>query len=81
VNFENCLWKVKNSPADVNISNIIANDDPLFDSVNNQKRYYDFHLKNGSPAIDKGKDAGITIDLDGNPRPIGLPDLGSYEKQ
>lgn len=81
VNFENCLWKIKNNPADVSSSNIIANEDPLFDSVNNQKRIYDFHLKNGSPALDKGKDAGITNDLDGNPRPVGLPDLGAYEKQ
>jgi hypothetical protein len=81
VNFSNCLWKVKINPAAVVFANIIANTDPLFDSVNNSRGYYDFHLKPGSPALDKGAITGITIDLDGNPRPIGLPDLGCYERQ
>ncbi len=81
VHFDNCLWKIKNDPANVNTSNIIANQDPLFDSTGSQKRYYDFRLGNGSPAIDKGKDAGVTLDLDGNSRPVGLPDLGAYEKR
>src|SRR5258708_13566967 len=50
VNFTNCLWKEKTVPAGT-LSNIIANSDPLFDSVNISRRYYDFRLKKGSPAI------------------------------
>jgi hypothetical protein len=49
--------------------------------VNNSKKYYDFHLQESSPAKDKGTSTGVTIDLDGKPRPVGLPDLGCYEKQ
>jgi len=79
VNFSNCLWKVKNAPTGVTTFNIIANSDPLFDSVNTSRNFYDFHLKAGSPAIDKGAPTGTTIDLDGKPRPVGLPDLGCYE--
>jgi len=67
INFFNCLWKVKNFPAGVDTSGMIQNIDPLFVEINNQKRSYNFRLKNGSPAIDRGKDAGINFDLDGNP--------------
>ena len=81
VNFSNCLWKVKNPPTGISSDNIIANNDPLFDSVNTSRRYYDFRLKAGSPAINKGISTAITQDLDGNPRPVGLPDLGCYERQ
>ncbi len=42
----------------------------------------DFRLQGYSAAIDKGVDAGVTDDLGGQPRPIGLaPDLGAYEFQ
>ncbi|HEY4936835.1 MAG TPA: choice-of-anchor Q domain-containing protein, partial [Puia sp.] len=34
-----------------------------------------------SPAVDRGSNLGILIDLDGNPRPVNLPDLGCYERQ
>jgi hypothetical protein len=40
----------------------------------------DYHLNLGSAAIDTGVADGITIDLDGRPRPIGRGyDLGAYE--
>ncbi|HMH21082.1 MAG TPA: choice-of-anchor Q domain-containing protein, partial [Puia sp.] len=81
VNFSNCLWKVKSAPAGIVSSNIIANSDPLFDSVNTFRRIYDFHLKPGSPAIDKGAASAVNKDLDGKTRPVGAPDLGCYEKQ
>lgn len=81
VGFSNCCWKVKNSPGNVTAANMIVNIDPMFDSVNNVRRYYDLHLKVASPLIDKGVDAGVSLDLDGNPRPVGLPDLGCYEHQ
>jgi hypothetical protein len=80
VNFSNCLWKVKTAPTGVGAFNVMANVDPLFDSVNTSRNVYDFHLRTGSPAIDKGLTTGLALDLDGKPRPIGAaPDLGCYE--
>lgn len=39
-----------------------------------------YHLSPGSAAIDTGMDAGITHDIDGNPRPFGsAPDVGADE--
>jgi len=82
VNFDYNLWKVQNTPANITSSGIINNQYPAFDSINTTKRYYDFRLKDESPAKDKATNAGITIDLDGKPRPVGIaPDLGSYERQ
>lgn len=82
VSFQNCLWKVKNSPANVTATNMAVNASPLFDSINTTIKYYNFRLQDGSPAIDKGINTGISIDLDGKPRPAGpFPDLGCYEKQ
>lgn len=81
VSFTNCLWKVKTAPTNVTVTGMIANMDPLFDSVNNSRPFYDFHLKAGSPAIDKGVATSLLVDLDGNPRVVVSPDLGSYERQ
>jgi predicted outer membrane repeat protein len=40
----------------------------------------DYHLLLGSPAIDRGVDAAVYSDLDGNPRPLGAGfDPGAYE--
>jgi hypothetical protein len=40
----------------------------------------DYHLAAGSAAIDVGVDAGVTTDIDGDPRPVGAgPDLGADE--
>jgi hypothetical protein len=81
VNFQNCLWKVKTNPSNITSSNIVANQSPVFDSVNTQFKYYSFRLRGESPAINKGTTTTLTIDLDGANRNVGLPDLGSYEKQ
>jgi hypothetical protein len=81
VSFTNCLWKYLDPVSGVDSSNMITNMDPLFDSVNNQQRVYDFHLKASSPAVNAGINTGIAFDLDGNPRAVGLPDLGCYENQ
>ena len=81
--FDQVLWKVVKQPT----GNIIApapinNTSPLFDSINTSERFYNFRLQNSSQAKDKGTNAGITIDLDGKPRPVGpAPDLGCYERQ
>ena len=40
----------------------------------------DYHLRLTSAAIDRGIDAGVTVDIDGDLRPIGpAPDLGADE--
>ena len=47
--------------------------DPLFDADG-------YHLLDGSAAIDKGVDTGVTTDIDGDARPDGcFPDLGADE--
>ena len=81
VNFDYNLWKVQTAPANITSNQIINNQAPQFDSVNTHKNYYDFRLKATSPAINKGVNAGVVIDLDGKPRPVGLPDLGCFENQ
>jgi hypothetical protein len=81
VSFTNCLWKVKTAPSGVGSSNNITNQDPLFDSINVSRAFYNFRLQAGSPALDKGISTGLLIDLDGNQRSVGLTDLGCYERQ
>ncbi|MCX7015839.1 MAG: right-handed parallel beta-helix repeat-containing protein [Candidatus Sumerlaeota bacterium] len=59
--------------------------DPAF--VNRALRNY--HLTDRSDAIDRGADVSLSVDLDGNPRPVdavglgggGLYDIGAYEFQ
>jgi hypothetical protein len=80
VNFDYNLWKVQTTPANITSNQIINNQVPLFDSINTYKNYYDFRLKTSSPAINKGTNAGVAVDLDGKSRPVGLPDLGCFEK-
>ncbi|MEO8568206.1 MAG: hypothetical protein ABI419_03700 [Ginsengibacter sp.] len=83
VKFDNTLYKVKDSdPADATFTNtVIKNTDPLFDSINISKNYYDFHFKKdpAAPAIDKGSVTPYTRDLDDFLR-SGIPDLGCYER-
>ena len=83
VTFDRCLYKVKTDPLNSIFNSSIKNTDPLFDSINVSKRYYDFHIsqKPDAPVINKGVATSFSKDLDDNPRNIGLPDLGCYEKQ
>ena len=81
VNFDYNLWKVQTPPANITSNQIINNQTPIFDSTDGSKNYYSFRLRTGSPAINKGTNAGVLTDLDGKPRPFGLPDLGCFEKQ
>ena len=80
--FDQVLWRVQTSPPNSTISGAINNQNPLFDTINTSQKIYSFRLKDNSPAIDKAINAGVTIDLDGKPRPVAIkPDLGAYEKQ
>ncbi|RYY40008.1 MAG: hypothetical protein EOO08_08100 [Chitinophagaceae bacterium] len=82
VTFDGALWRMRATPSGIGASNIQNGLDPTFDSVDHTNRIYSFRLATGSPAVDKGGNAGTPIDLDGKPRPAGLaPDLGAYEKQ
>jgi len=78
----NVLYKVKaNDPANAIFNNCLKNELPIFDSIDIGNRYFDFHLRQESPCINKGIASGLITDLDGNNRNVGLPDLGCYEKQ
>lgn len=82
VSFTTCLWKMKSNPENATINTVINNQAPGFDSIDIAKRYYNFRLKAGSPAIDKGWFTTTLVDLDGNQRQVGsFPDMGCYEKQ
>jgi hypothetical protein len=78
----NSLFKALNDPSNTTISNSLKNQDPLFDSIDVSNRYYDFrHTKSPAPGVDAGIATPVTRDLDNNNRPVGLPDMGCYEKQ
>jgi hypothetical protein len=81
VNFDHNLWKTETAPAGIISSGIINNQSPQFDSIEISRRYYNFHLRDSSPAIDNGTNTAVITDLDGNIRPVNLPDLGCFEKQ
>ena len=58
-------------------TNDLNNSDPLFENFNSA----DYHLKNDSPCVDAGIDAGAPLlDLDGLGRVDGV-DIGAYENQ
>jgi hypothetical protein len=81
VKFENCLWKIKATPLNIDTSGMLVNKNPAFDSINIEKRIFNLRLKQNSIAINKGLNTGLVFDLDGKPRSVIVPDLGSYEKQ
>lgn len=82
VNITNSLYRSLIDPANATLTNVIKNQDPLFDSVDVSNRYYDFrHTKSPAPGLEQGIATSQTKDLDNNSRPVGLPDMGCYEKQ
>lgn len=78
--FDHVLFRAKTDPPNTVFTNVIRNENPLFDSIDVSNNYFDFRLKKESPAINKGKITPFLFDLNGLPRK-GLPDLGSYENQ
>lgn len=81
VSFHDGIWKMKNPGEHLSAVNMQLNADPLFESATGAVNSYNFRLKSGSPAIDKGQPVSLTTDLDGRPRNNGLPDIGAFEKQ
>ncbi|MBC8033985.1 MAG: hypothetical protein H7Y03_07560 [Chitinophagaceae bacterium] len=82
VQFTNCLYKVKNPPLNVTLKDMILNEDPAFDSTDAEKRFFNFQLKENSPALNKGVSTPLVTDAAGNPRVVGAQaDLGAYERQ
>ncbi|MBP6686942.1 MAG: hypothetical protein KA160_03705 [Lacibacter sp.] len=80
VTLNNVLFRAKVDPSNTTFNNVLRNMNPQFDSVDVVRRFYDFRLKDGSPAINKGMITPLATDFSGFSR-IGLPDLGCYEKQ
>lgn len=78
--FDHVLWKVKNTPALATIQAAINEQSPEFETIDAEKNIFDFRLKESSPAVNKGTASNVTKDLDGKPRPVGVADLGSYER-
>jgi len=79
VNFDHVLYKGKNDITNgIFDSQSIKNMDPQFDSIDVSHNYYDFHLKNNSPAIDAGVTTSFPRDLDDKLRDA-KPDIGCYE--
>ena len=83
VKLTNCLYRATTDPLNTSFIANIKNQDPLFDSINVGKKYYDFRFNRNllAPGINKGIATSITNDLENNPRAVGLPDVGCYEKQ
>jgi hypothetical protein len=79
--FDHSILKQQDYPANIDSLSLFLNADPLFIATGDPGNTFNFHVQPGSPAIDHGANLGIAVDLDGNPRPVNQPDLGSYERQ
>ena len=77
VKFTNCLLKSEGIDPTQQFQDCLLNLDPGFANTDFSAGPYDFHLREGSPAIDKGIQTTILTDLDNRSR--SLPDLGCYE--
>jgi len=79
--FDHTILKQQNYPANIDSSSLWLNTDPLFIATGTPANTYNFQLQSGSPALGRAANSGINIDLDGDPRPANLSDLGCYERQ
>ncbi|MBX2921711.1 MAG: hypothetical protein KF746_05940 [Chitinophagaceae bacterium] len=78
---DHSLYKAKNASPEITFLNCIANQDPAFDSIQTNRRYFDFHIgQKNSPAIGAGTSTNVTTDLDGRLRE-GAPDLGCFMRR
>jgi hypothetical protein len=81
--FEKNIYRSASDPANSTLTGNIRNADPVFDSIHINNNIFDFRItKNAaSPALNAGTLTAFPKDLDDKNRNVGLPDLGSYEKQ
>lgn len=78
----NCIYKAELQPNNTIFTASIANQSPLFDTINIGRNIYDFHVSNPTaPGINKGILSSTTFDLDGKSRNVGITDIGCYEQQ
>ncbi len=79
---KNCIYKAEQQPTNTTFNASIANQSPLFDSINVGRNIYDFHISNPmAPGINRGFASSTSTDLDGKNRNVGITDIGCYEQQ
>ena len=78
--FDHCIYKANSNPESITFIASLRNQDPNFELIDVINNDYDFHVSAG-PVIDNGIEVPFSYDLDNNPRVVGLPDIGAYEKQ
>jgi hypothetical protein len=82
VTFTNNLYRAEVAPANANITASIQNQNPLFDSIDVQKNFYNYRISNpNAPGVNKGSATSFNKDVADKPRSVGLPDIGCYEQQ
>ncbi len=79
--FDHVILKQQDYPSNIDSNALWLNTDPQFLATGYPGNSFDFHVEASSPAVDHGSNLGILVDLDGNPRPVNIPDLGCYERQ
>ncbi|MEO7307820.1 MAG: hypothetical protein ABIR78_03690 [Ferruginibacter sp.] len=81
--FDKNIYRAVADPANSILTGNIKNINPSFDSIDVNKRIFDFRITKNSfaPGINAGTVTGFPKDLDNNNRNVGLPDIGCYEKQ
>ncbi|HEY8733534.1 MAG TPA: choice-of-anchor Q domain-containing protein, partial [Puia sp.] len=79
--FDHTILKQQNYPPNIDSNALWLNTNPQFVFAGLPANIFDFHVGAGSPAVDHGTDAGVSVDLDGHHRPVNLPDIGCYERQ
>ena len=80
INLNHVLFRVKSDPANTIFTNVIRNQNPVFDSTDIGNNYFDFRLKKTSPCVNSGITTSLLLDLNGLSRKA-QPDLGCYENQ
>jgi hypothetical protein len=80
--FDHCLYRAESNPENSSIVSSRMLTEPMFDSINVSKKYFDFRINNlSAPGINNGAATSFSKDLDNNNRSNGLPDIGAYENQ
>lgn len=79
--FESGIWKMSQPYQNLEAIEMLTNENPLFELFEPGIGRYNFRLKAESPALNRGLNLALSVDLDGLPRANGLPDFGAYEKQ